>query len=236
MARGKCKFWLCLRIPLLVLLCLCYRRVREKMQAPYLLNPFSFALFPQNLYASWLSVNPWILGLHLPLQSASFPPLQTCCCKYNLSSTSIQRVLWLFSLCHSTNTGLAILFFFSSHLANSRLCTQFPPFLIICWPLLLVNFHRFLSFSTFLVHLSTFLIAIILESSLAGSCLSAFNLFWSCSAIIMCKYQHTDVLWAKSTTCFCLLSFYFTLRLFMMYTPTCQGLNVLTGNLSCAVL
>jgi len=74
---------------------------------------------------------------------------------------------------------------------------------------------------------------VILESSLAGSCLSAFSLFSSCSAIIKCTYQHSGVLWAGSKklhVCVSHQSFDFTLRLLMMCTPTCQWLPVLSDN------
>lgn len=122
-----------------------------------------------------------ILGLHLPLQSASFP--QTYCDKYSLSPSSF----------YSTDTGFAIfyVYFIFFSLSGSKVCIQLSFFLISSWLLWLAHFLDFFPPLHFSASFNLPHCGVILERSFAGACLLALSPFCSCSTIIKCKYQHT---------------------------------------------
>lgn len=142
---GKCGLQLGLRIPVLVpvlMLVSCYKKVSTLP-----LKHIFFCSFPtKSVYILGFCWSLNILGLHLPLQSASSPPPQTCHDKYSLSSSSLYSTLLTLVL-----PFFFLLFFFLFHVPDSRLCTQFSSFLISCWLHWLAQFLDFfppLHFST----------------------------------------------------------------------------------------
>lgn len=152
-----------------------------------------------------------ILGLHLPLQSASFP--QTYCTVFLLTLFTLLTLVLLFLMFVS--------FFFP--MSGSGLCTQLSFFLISSWLLWLAHFLDFFPPLHFSTPFNLPHCGVILERSFAGACLLALSPFCSCSTIIKCKYQHTLMFCGPETqSCIpmCLfLSFYLTLHLNVMCTP-----------------